>query len=416
METSSTSKVSGSYGPQLSCFHTKECAGVAYQLTTDDPLLDSNQCQLDAKQMTDLGANTIRVYHVASDGDHSGCMEAFSNAGIYVFLDLDTFSTWITEDDPMWNQTQLSSFEQVLDEFQSYTNLAGVFVGNEILTFANTSYAAPYIKAAARDVKAYRDSKGYRPIPVGYSAADVPSLRPMLQDYLACGGNSSENVDFYSLNTYEWCGSDSSYDISGYSDLQANASGYSIPIFISETGCITVRPRTFADQGAIFTPPMDDTWSGAIIYEWIEVANDYGIVDYGPMVAATATGAVGGYPVSGSPIPISPDFSNLKSQWATLSPSGVKLSDYSASASSLTPPACPSSTKGGWLVGGNPSLPALGDRLNTAAASTTPSSPSQTGAAPSASTTKKGNANGGKEIAGMSIGLAGVMLAFIVWL
>lgn len=66
--------------------------------------------------------------------------------------------------------------------------------------------AAPFIKAAARDLKAYRDSKGYRTIPVGYSAADIAELRPMLQDYLTCGGNVSDNVDFFSLNSYEWCG------------------------------------------------------------------------------------------------------------------------------------------------------------------------------------------------------------------
>jgi len=34
----------------------------------------------------------------------------------------------------------------------------------------NNSIAAPYVKAAARDMKAYRNSKGYRNIPVGYSA------------------------------------------------------------------------------------------------------------------------------------------------------------------------------------------------------------------------------------------------------
>lgn len=35
----------------------------------------------------------------------------------------------------MWNQSQLSAFEKVLDEFQKYDNTAGVFVGNEVLTF-----------------------------------------------------------------------------------------------------------------------------------------------------------------------------------------------------------------------------------------------------------------------------------------
>jgi len=36
---------------------------------------------------------------------------------------------------------------------------------------------------------------------------------------------------------------------------------------------------------------MSGTWSGAIIYEWIEEANDYGLISYGPAVDATVTGA-----------------------------------------------------------------------------------------------------------------------------
>ena len=120
--------------------------------------------------MKDLGANTIRVYHVDASGDHDACMSAFSDAGIYLFVDLDTFDTQITQDVPMWNRTQLTAFEKVMDTFQKYDNTAGFFVGNEILTFANGSDASPYIKAAARDAKAYRDSKKYRSIPIGYSA------------------------------------------------------------------------------------------------------------------------------------------------------------------------------------------------------------------------------------------------------
>ena len=67
--------------------------GVAYQLTDQDPLTDTKQCTLDASLMADLGANTIRVYHVDPTADHDGCMSAFANAGIYLFVDLDTFDT-----------------------------------------------------------------------------------------------------------------------------------------------------------------------------------------------------------------------------------------------------------------------------------------------------------------------------------
>ena len=72
-----------------------KCAGVAYQLTPDDPLVNTDQCKLDASLMKDLGANSVRVYHVDPLGDHKGCMDAFANNGIYVFVDLDTFTTQI---------------------------------------------------------------------------------------------------------------------------------------------------------------------------------------------------------------------------------------------------------------------------------------------------------------------------------
>ena len=73
------------------------CPGVAYQLTDDDPLIDTNQCQLDAALMSTLGANSIRVYHVDSSADHSGCMNAFASKGIYAWVDMDSFTTYISE-------------------------------------------------------------------------------------------------------------------------------------------------------------------------------------------------------------------------------------------------------------------------------------------------------------------------------
>lgn len=69
--------------------------GVAYQLTSDDPLIDKAQCSRDATLMQELGANTIRVYHVDSSSDHTGCMNVFADAGIYTLVDLDTFDTYI---------------------------------------------------------------------------------------------------------------------------------------------------------------------------------------------------------------------------------------------------------------------------------------------------------------------------------
>ena len=248
-------------------------------------------------------------------------------------------------------------------------------------------------------------------------AADIPSLRPMLQNYLACGSNASEAADFFSLNVYEWCGQ-SSFDGSGYNELVQNATGLQIPIFISETGCRIPKPRTFDDMDSILGNDMDDVFSGAIVYEWIEETNDYGLISYGPKVNdMTNTDALDGYIRTGTPMPVSPDYSNLKSHWATLHPTGVALSAYSASASSLTPIACPSSTVNGWIVDPTQSLPSVGQTIDLAATSTGGLGGSGTGK-PS-STAKKGDAaaiHTGNEVAGMGVGLIGVMLGFLFWL
>ncbi|KAH6713517.1 Glucanosyltransferase-domain-containing protein [Leptodontidium sp. MPI-SDFR-AT-0119] len=391
--------------------------GIAYQLTQADPLIDTEQCQRDADLMGQLGANAIRVYHVDPAGDHTGCMTAFANAGIYLLVDLDTFETDIDPFRTSWNQTQFDAFAEVMDAFHTYDNTLGFFIGNEVIALNNQSLAAPYIKAAARDMKSYRDSKGYRKIPVGYSAADIAELRPMLQDYLACGTNTSEAIDFFGLNAYEWCGPND-MKTSGYNRLNTFAENLNVPIFFSETGCNTVRPRDFQDQGAILGPDMDEIWSGAIIYEWIEEANNYGLISYGPPVSATvvASDIEGGFSRRGTPTPVAPDFTNLQNAWATLHPKGVASSAYTPS---VTPPACPSSTAGGWLVNGNVALPSLGQVLQattTGASVTGTATGTATGSAASASSTTKGSANGGKEIAGMSAGLVAVMLGFMWFL
>jgi 1,3-beta-glucanosyltransferase GAS1 len=228
----------------------------------------------------------------------------------------------------------------------------------------------------------------------------------MLQNYLACGSNASESTDFFALNAYEWCGS-SSYTISGYSQLTKNVTEYPVPIYFSETGCNTNRPRDFADQSAIFGDQMVNYWSGAVIYEWIEEANNYGLIQYGAKTEANES-TPDGYPRSGTPTPISPDFDNLKSQWKTLSPTGVKESAYSPT---NTPPPCPSSTPNGWRINGNVPLPSLGQTYTPGVSPTGTAGP-----AASATATKKGTASGGKEIAGMTVGLVGVMFGFMWWL
>lgn len=58
--------------------------------------------------MSDLGANTVRVYYVDPSGDHSGCMSAFEAAGIYVMVDLASPLTGINRVSNRANFTYLN--------------------------------------------------------------------------------------------------------------------------------------------------------------------------------------------------------------------------------------------------------------------------------------------------------------------
>lgn len=289
-----------------------------------------------------------------------------------------------------------------MDAFHNYNNVLGFFVGNENIAKKEDSPAAPFLKAAARDLKAYRDNKGYRTIPVGYSAADIVQLRPMLQDYLTCGGNSSENVDFFALNSYSWC-DPTNFNTSSYNMLQEYAVGFPVPIFFSETGCNVPGPRLWDDQDAVFGKPMVNDWSGSIIYEWLEEQNHYGLISYGPKVDPAQQGenVIDGFTRKGTPTPISPDFNNLKTKWASIHPTGVMKKDYNPKDVSTRP--CPTSTADGWWrVDGNVKLPTLGQTLtgtftSQASATADPSNKSTSSKSTSPSSSKSPSSSGGKK-------------------
>ncbi|KAF3920147.1 hypothetical protein AA313_de0203506 [Arthrobotrys entomopaga] len=404
-----TIKGSKFFNPDGSQFFMK---GIAYQRSPFDPLTDKTQCETDAALMKELGANAIRVYHVDSAANHDGCMKAFEDIGVYAFIDLDTFSTYIEQDGPPhWNQSQLTEYTKVLDNFAGYPNLGGVFVGNEIITRSNGSFAAPYIKAAVRDIKAHMKDKKYsRIIPTGYSAADIAELRPNLQNYLACGTDDSVNIDFFGLNAYEWCGEATDFHVSGYDMLFKNATDYPVPIFFSETGCNVPAPRTFKDQFSILGPDMDTAWSGAIIYEWIQEDNNYGLVDYGKADPKTAIGG-DTWARGGKPTPLS-DFSVLKTVWASVKPSGVSLNKYTATNGPIS---CPASTSGVWNVDPTSALPSLGQTAVFAAIegeatpTGTQSPASSTSSSQSTQTSKPNNA--GRNTVVMNGGLVAAVVA-----
>lgn len=169
----------------------------------------------------------------------------------------------------------------------------------------------------------YISKNSARDIPVGYSAADV---RPLLVDsayYLTCNltNSTASRSDFFGLNSYSWCG-DATYTSSGYNVLTEDFTNITVPVFFSETGCNNVRPRVFSEIQAIYGPDMSQALSGALVYEYSQEENDYGLVSIN----------------SNGTVSLLIDFENLKAQYNKLDFSSITASN--STQTSITAPVC----------------------------------------------------------------------------
>lgn len=303
--------------------------GIAYQADTanetsgstiNDPLADYSSCSRDIPYLQELSTNVIRVYAVNTSLDHSECMNALNDAGIYVIADLSAPDESINRDSPSWDLDLYNRYTSVVDMFSNYTNVLGFFAGNEVTNNSTNTDASAFVKAAVRDTKSYIKSKNYRTIPVGYSSNDDSDTRVPMADYFACG-DSDERADFYGINMYEWCG-DSTFETSGYADRTKDFANLTIPIFFSEYGCNAVQPREFTEVQALYGKNMTDVWSGGIVYMYFEESNDYGLVS-----------------IDGSDVKTLDDFNNYSKEIHSISPTSANTASYSATSTSLACPA-----------------------------------------------------------------------------
>ncbi|KAF9245074.1 CAZyme family GH72 [Penicillium roqueforti] len=243
----------------LSRGHRFQIKGVDYigdasGSTTIDVLADSraSQCAIDAPILKALGANTIRVYYTDATQGHDKCMQTFQDNGIYVIANMATQRAWTDVSSNIVNSPwQMGVFEQyaaVLDSMAGYSNLLGLLIGNNIISSQTitgqgpTVDLAPYLKAAARDMKAYAAARKYRAIPIGYATDSEYTYIQTLGEYLVCGGKSDEAIDFYAVNEL---GCNSSMSASDYDVLTSRLGGLGVPVIISETSCNHHAPRLF---------------------------------------------------------------------------------------------------------------------------------------------------------------------------
>lgn len=323
--------------------------GVAYQQNYDntstasngtdykDPLADAESCKRDVVYLQKANTNVIRVYAVDPTQNHDECMNALAEAGIYVIADLSQPSESINRDSPEWNLELYDRYTSVIDMFSNYSNILGFFAGNEVTNNKSNTDASAFVKAAVRDMKSYVKEKGWN-YPIGYSSNDDEDIRVAIADYFSCG-DLEERADFFGINMYEWCG-DSTFQDSGYADRTKEYQNLTIPVFFSEYGCNTQRPRKFTEIGTIFSDEMTDVWSGGIVYMYFEEENDYGLVS-----------------VSGSSVSTLADYSYYSQEMNSISPSLAKSADVGASSTKTL--ACPASANT-WKA--SPSLPPTPDK------------------------------------------------------
>lgn len=106
-----------------------------------------------------------------------------------------------------YNDVYLQHVFATIDVFGKYTNTLGFFAANEVTNAANNTRAATVVKAVIRDMREYIGKHVNRPIPVGYSAADVAENRMQMAEYMNCG-DASTRSDFYTvcLQLFFWGG------------------------------------------------------------------------------------------------------------------------------------------------------------------------------------------------------------------
>lgn len=268
--------------------------GVDYQpggsSSTTDPLANTDICTRDIAEFKTLGVNTIRVYMVDNSQNHDTCMQQLADAGIYLILDVNNPKYSINRAAPAasYNDVYLQSVFATIDAFQGYSNTLAFFSGNEVVNDqANTTLAAPYVKATTRDMRQYIRERGYRDIPVGYSAADVSDNRQQLADYFNCGSDDARS-DFFAFNDYSWC--NTNFEESGWDQKVKNFTGYGIPLFLSEYGCI-LNGRSFGEVEALMNAEMTFVYSGGIVYEYAEESDNpgYGLVSVSGTASSVST-------------------------------------------------------------------------------------------------------------------------------
>ncbi|GLD99276.1 hypothetical protein PINS_up007994 [Pythium insidiosum] len=249
----------------------------------------------DVPQFSALNANTIRLYAVDPDGDHTEFMCALQAAGIYVVVDLASSCPGceVTADaaPACYPASYKERGQKIISNFAKYDNVLGFSGGNGInhRTQGNPpKWNAPCQKKFIRDMRAYiKSCPEMRQIPVGLVIADT--YRDWNAMYYNCRTDPNdelETAEWFGINVYVHCDDISDpKNAAGFNMLRDSfkSFNYSIPTLLTEFGCLSPAfptvdgyegQRTFHDAKWMNDREYSDVFNGGMVFEYsTELAN-----------------------------------------------------------------------------------------------------------------------------------------------
>jgi hypothetical protein len=129
------------------------------------------------------------VTNIDGGKDHSACMNALAEAGIYVVTDVIESGTRYT-----WDQEEFEFKTGIIGSLANYTNLLGL----RMATVDQQPTDTLYFRAAFRDMRAYMSEVWHRNIPIILSVSQQDTD---LIDYMWCHDDGADIV-------HVWIGDD----------------------------------------------------------------------------------------------------------------------------------------------------------------------------------------------------------------
>ncbi|OAG07790.1 uncharacterized protein CC84DRAFT_719666 [Paraphaeosphaeria sporulosa] len=165
-----------------------------------DPLGSGILCRRDIPYLSGFNINVIVVAYIDRDKDHSECVNALADAGIYVVPQVDAgVNSYLY----VWNQETFDYKIGIISSLANYSN---------VLAFRMTAAGQQptdllYFRAAFRDMRTYMSEVLHRSIPIVLSILPEEQEKDTI-DYIWCHDDAADIVQLWMGNSVINCTSD----------------------------------------------------------------------------------------------------------------------------------------------------------------------------------------------------------------